>query len=208
MAVARADTDRPRRRDVEVLAAATKVFYERGYADATVQDVADELGILKGSLYYYIKTKEDLLFRLLDEAHEHVETVRREAAVRDDLPPLEKLTRYVRGQVAYSVANLPRVAIYYQDVDRLSAPRLRDIHRRRKAHEVWVVDLIRLAQERGEVGADLDPELLANCMFGALIWLYRWHRPDSGKAPEDVVDHVTRYALAGITGAAVPRPGG
>ncbi len=51
---------RPRkRRDQEVIDAAAKVFYERGFADASVQDVADELGILKGSLYHYIETKED-----------------------------------------------------------------------------------------------------------------------------------------------------
>jgi TetR/AcrR family transcriptional regulator, cholesterol catabolism regulator len=49
---------RPRkRRDQEVIDAAAKVFYERGFADASVQDVADELGILKGSLYHYIETK-------------------------------------------------------------------------------------------------------------------------------------------------------
>src|SRR5690242_13433489 len=46
-----------KKRDREVLDTAARVFYERGYSDASVQDVADELGILKGSLYHYIKTK-------------------------------------------------------------------------------------------------------------------------------------------------------
>jgi hypothetical protein len=46
----------------EIFEAAVKVFYERSYAGATVQDVADEVGILKGSLHHYIATKEDLLF--------------------------------------------------------------------------------------------------------------------------------------------------
>lgn len=44
----------PRRRDGDVLEAAVRVFYERGYSAAAVQDVADELGILKGSLYRLI----------------------------------------------------------------------------------------------------------------------------------------------------------
>jgi AcrR family transcriptional regulator len=201
MAAGRAETARPRRRDQEVLEAATKVFHERGYADATVQDVADELGILKGSLYYYIKTKEDLLFWLLEEAHASVEVILAEAAARDDLPPLERLVQYVRGQVEFNVDNLPRVSIYYHDVGRLSPPRLRDIYRRRRSHVVWVVDMIRLAQERGEVAAGLDPEVLANSMFGTLIWLYRWYRPHGGAERSVVVDHVTRYALAGIVGA-------
>jgi TetR/AcrR family transcriptional regulator, cholesterol catabolism regulator len=198
---ARAATERPRRRDQEVLQAATKVFHERGYADATVQDVADELGILKGSLYYYIKTKEDLLYWLLDEAHEAVEVILDEAAAREDLAPLDRLAHYVRGQVEFNVDNLPRVSIYYHDAGQLSGPRLRDIYRRRRTHIVWVTSMIRLAQDRGQVDPGLDPDVLANCMFGTMIWLYRWYRPAGDAARELVVDHVTRYAMAGITGA-------
>ena len=56
-----------RRREREVLDVAARLFHERGYADTSVQDIADELGILKGSLYHYIEVKEDLLFRLLGE---------------------------------------------------------------------------------------------------------------------------------------------
>jgi AcrR family transcriptional regulator len=201
MGAARQAAGRPRRRDEEVLQAATKVFHERGYADATVQDVADELGILKGSLYYYIKTKEDLLFWLVEEAHASVGTILRDAAARDTLPPLDRLALYIRGLVEFNVDNLPRVSIYYHDFGRLSGPRLREVYRRRKDHEVWVVDMIRLAQERGEVDSELDPEVLANCLFGTQIWLYRWYRPASGVSRDAVVEHVTRYALAGITGA-------
>jgi AcrR family transcriptional regulator len=207
--MAGAAAKRSRRRDQEVLEAATQVFYERGYADATVQDVADALGILKGSLYYYIRTKEDLLYWLLEAAHESVEVILSETAARQDLAPLERLTIYVRRQVEFNVANLPRVSIYYHDVEQLSDDRLKEIHRRRRTHEVWVVDMIRGAQERGEVDATLDAPLLANAMFGSLIWLYRWYRPDGGASPEAVVDHITRYAMAGIVGAgAAPHPAG
>src|SRR4051812_27611291 len=86
----------PRRRDQEVLDAAAKVFHTRGYADASVQDIADELGILKGSLYHYIDSKEDLLFRLLDETHDDVQKNLDEVAALPDLTPLERLREYTR----------------------------------------------------------------------------------------------------------------
>lgn len=76
----------PRKRDREVVDAAARVFYRKGYADATVQDVADELGILKGSLYHYIDTKEDLLYRLFEEVHADVEQIREEVAAADAEP--------------------------------------------------------------------------------------------------------------------------
>lgn len=196
----RAAATPPRRRERELLDAATKVFHERGYANATVQDVADELGILKGSLYYYIKTKEDLLFWLLDEAHEHVEEILSSSMARNDLPPLDRLAVYVRGQVEYNVANLPRVSVYYHDMGRLGPERLREIRRRRRAHGIWVTAMIQEAQARKEVDEALDPAILANCLFGTLIWLYRWYRPGSEDV-DAVIDHVTRFAMAGITGA-------
>src|SRR4051812_25001793 len=51
-----------RNREAEVIDAAVEVFFEKGYSAASIQDVADRVGVLKGSLYYYIDSKEDLLF--------------------------------------------------------------------------------------------------------------------------------------------------
>jgi 3-oxoacyl-[acyl-carrier protein] reductase len=109
----------PRKRDAEVIAAATKVFYERGYSAATVQDVADELGILKGSVYHYIKTKEDLLFRLLEEVHEDVAEILEQVVAEEGPDPLQRLGRYVAKQVEYNLENLARISVYYHDFDRL-----------------------------------------------------------------------------------------
>ena len=50
-----------------IIAAAAKVFRTKGYHAATVQDIADEVGILKGSLYHHVKSKEDLLYLMVKE---------------------------------------------------------------------------------------------------------------------------------------------
>ena len=121
-----------RRRDREVLDAATKVFHTRGYADASVQDIADELGILKGSLYHYIDSKEDLLFRLLEESHNEVDAILEEIEALTDIAPLERLAEYTTRQVEYTCRNLAEMAIYYRDGDQLSRAR-----RRQAAGQAW-----------------------------------------------------------------------
>src|SRR5215210_3001342 len=122
----------PKKRDREVFDAAARVFYERGYSDASVQDVADELGILKGSLYHYIKTKEDLLFRLLEETHDDIYAVLQSVSAVEGLEPLERLELYVRRQVEYNMDNLLRVSVYYHDLERLSPERRQRIIGRRR----------------------------------------------------------------------------
>ena len=194
---------RPRRkRDEEVLNAAAKVFSERGYSDASVQDVADELGILKGSLYHYIRTKEDLLFWLLEEVHRDVEEILEGVAEAEGLDPLERLGLYVRRQVLYNLDNLQRISIYYHDMERLGEERLEYILGRRKAHERFVTGLIREAQEQGLAEPSLDPRVLSNCLFGTIIWTYRWYRPTGRVSRDRIADLCATFTLRGIVGDA------
>jgi TetR/AcrR family transcriptional regulator, cholesterol catabolism regulator len=194
-----------RRRDEEVLDAAAKVFAERGYSEASVQDVADELGILKGSLYHYIRTKEDLLFWLLDAVHRDVEEILEEVEAVEDVDPLERLSLYVRRQVLYNLDNLQRISIYYHDMDRLSAERLETIVNRRHAHERFVNRMIREAQDQGLADSSLDARVLTNCLFGTVIWTYRWYRPNGRVSRERIADLCARFALNGVVGELEPK---
>jgi AcrR family transcriptional regulator len=193
-----------RRREDEVAAAAVKVFREHGYADASVQDVADELGILKGSLYHYIETKEDLLYRVLMELHEQVEEILVRVAAEEGLAPLERLGLYVREQVEFNVQNLARVSIYYDDVDRLGEKRRKEIFEQRKVHERFVAGLIEEAQKNGEASSDLDAHVAANCIFATVIWTYKWFHPGGKVSREKLGASVVQFVLDGVIGS-VPR---
>jgi AcrR family transcriptional regulator len=195
-------TAAPKKRDREVLDAAAKVFYERGYSDASVQDVADELGILKGSLYHYIKTKEDLLFRLLEETHDEIYQVLEEVSAVEGLDPLARLELYVRRQVEYNMDNLLRVSVYYHDLERLSPERRKRIISRRREHERWVVEIVQEAQQTGQANPAVDAVVLSRCIFATIIWTYRWYR--KGRDDRELVaDVCSRFALRGI---AAPKP--
>jgi AcrR family transcriptional regulator len=189
-----------RQRDQEVIDAAAQIFYERGYAAATVQDIADALGMLKGSLYYYIETKEDLLARLLEEIHNDVDKILEESLARDELAPLARLYDYVRAVVLYNTSNLPKISVYYHDINHLSEERRESIRRRRRAHQDFVTGLIREAQERGDVDPAADPRLLGHFVFGALIWIYRWYRPRGRVSRDAIAAQCASFVVDGVVG--------
>ena len=67
----------------EVLEAAAAVFQEKGYQAARIEDIATRVGILKGSLYYYIESKEDLLYALTVDGHtKGLEAIQEDDATR------------------------------------------------------------------------------------------------------------------------------
>jgi AcrR family transcriptional regulator len=189
-----------RRRDQEVIDAAAKVFYERGYAAASVQHVADELGILKGSLYHYIASKEDLLFGILEEVHREVAPIIVEVASRDDLDALGRIALYVRRTIDYNLRHILKITVYYQDVERLSEPRRASIFGQRREHEAFLSALISEAQQAGQCDPSLDATILTNCIFGSLIWSYRWYRPRPTSAQGELAELCTQFVLRGLTG--------
>jgi TetR/AcrR family transcriptional regulator, cholesterol catabolism regulator len=189
-----------RPRDGEVLAAAANVFSRRGYAAATVQDVADELGILKGSLYYYTRTKEDLLFRLLSAVHDDVDALLEAVAAIEGLTPLERLSEYVRRQAAYNLRNLVRITIYYNDLDQLRDERRREMLRRRRQHEDFVTGLIEEGQRGGEIDPAGDPRLLARTVFAVILWPYRWFRPRGRLRIEEVAESCVAFVRGALAG--------
>jgi AcrR family transcriptional regulator len=189
-----------RRREQEVLDVAARQFHERGYADTSVQDIADELGILKGSLYHYIEVKEDLLFRVLNQLHDDTQEILEQVAGAEGLDPLQRLELYVRRSVLFDLENLSRVAVYYNDYERLSPERRDLIVGRRRLHERWVAEVIAEAQADGDVDQSLDPRLMSNFIYGSVIWTYRWYRPRGRVSRDTVADQCVAFVLRGLVG--------
>jgi len=187
---------RESKRQSEVLQAAAHLFFQKGFSATTVQDVADALGFLKGSLYYYIETKEDLLFQILDQVHDEVDDMLDGVLELPNLGPLDRLEVYVQRQIEYNFQNLERITVYYHDVDRLSDVRRNHILLRRKPHSRFVLGLIRQAQAEGDADTTIDAIILSNCVFATITGTYNWYH---GQFPNP--SHVASSCAAFVKGA-------
>ncbi|MHB1468328.1 MAG: TetR family transcriptional regulator [Solirubrobacteraceae bacterium] len=186
-----------RKREREILDAAARIFHRRGYANSSVQEIADAVGLLKGSLYYYIDSKEDLLFRMLLEVHEDARVIVDEL---DELeaPPLERLREYVRRHIEYNAANLTRIAVYYHDSKLLAPKRRAAILDQRKLYEDFLVGLIEEAQLSGELDPALSPSLLTNGILGVINWIYTWYKPNGAVTPARLGELYGEIVTSGI----------
>jgi AcrR family transcriptional regulator len=193
-----------KKRQREIIDAAAEIFYRKGYSETSVQDVADAVGILKGSLYYYIDSKEDLLFQMLLEVHEDAKSVVTDTAALD-IPPLDRLRTYIQRHVEYNAHNLAKIAVYYHDFGLLTPERRKAIVGQRNFYEDFVKSLIKEAQQRGEVDETIDPALISNAVFGIANWLYTWYKPDGSASPEYLGKLYAEVIVEGVRGGNMPK---
>ena len=191
---------RRRNRERDVVEAALRVFYDKGYSQATMQDIADSLGMLKGSIYHYIDSKEDLLYRVLALVHDDVDAILADVAGLEGIAPWEQLRTYVRRMAAYSALNLAWITVYYNDLDRLSDSRYKELLPRRRAHERFVADTIQRASAVDGAAGERDATLMTNFAFGALLWIYRWYRPGGKVEVESLADACADFVVRGAGG--------
>ena len=181
----------------EILAAAAAQFREKGYAGTSIQDIADSLGLLKGSLYHYISGKEDLLFEVIHKLHRdylaEIESIR--SAEGD---ALTRLREFVRRQVIYNTTNPDRAAISSRELQHRPPERQEEIVAVRRETDDYLRGLIAEAQADGTVAADLDPKLAAMAFFGMMNWLYQWYRPGGQRTPEEIGEQFARMAVQSL----------
>jgi AcrR family transcriptional regulator len=186
-----------RNRDSEVVAAGIKVFHSRGFSAATMQDVADEVGVLKGSLYHYISSKEDLLYRILKESHDQAAAIMDEVAALQ-VTPIERLRAYLLRIHMWYLTNHERANVYYNQQRYLTGRNREEVRAQARAFEQFLRELLAEARGSGVLRPDLDLRLATLFLLGALNSLPRWYQPGSSYQPEQVAEAFTDMAVRAL----------
>lgn len=199
-APARTDDGRGRasqERRREIFEAAARIFSEKGYAATSIQDVADAVGILKGSLYYYIDSKEDLLFGVIQEAHEAgLANLERLHHIQGNA--LVKLRFAIEAHLRSNIKNLVKVGVFFHDFRSLSGDRHDYIVTERDTYDQRFRALIRQGQEEGVITPDIDPKIASLAILGMVNWVYQWYRASGPAAPEELAATFADLVLGGL----------
>jgi AcrR family transcriptional regulator len=185
------------RRREEVLAAIAQIFYTKGYDAASIQDIADEVGILKGSLYYYISSKEDVLFELIQSYHDATREYF-EDIVRSTDSVVVKLRRFIETETAHTARNLVKSSLFYTEWKSLSDERQGIIIAQRDRHDKFVQECINDGQGKGIFRTNLNPKIASLGILGMVNSVYRWYKPDGDSSAEEVGQSFADLVLAGL----------
>ena len=189
----------------EIVDAAGDVFDEKGYAAARIEDIAGRVGLLKGSLYYYIDSKEDLLFAIVDGNHNRGIVVIEESAAVEAADPPTRIAAFIERWIGILGANPGYAAIAERDLRRLSPERQTIVMDKRARIHRFVRDIVEAGIADGSFDPGIDPAVMTNNLFTMLNGISQWFNPSHRLTYDELAEHVCRFVLRGL--GSDPGPG-
>jgi AcrR family transcriptional regulator len=178
-----------------LLEVAVAVFNERGYDATSMDELAARLGVTKSAIYHHVPSKVELLRLALDRALDALFAVTEEPGATTGRA-IDRLEHVVRGSVRVLAAELPFVTLLLR-VRGNSEVEQAALQRRRGFDRV-VTDLVRAAEEEGDVRPDVDPAITSRLLFGTVNSLTEWYRPDGGLPAEALADALLATTFDGL----------
>jgi len=187
--------DRVERTRLEILRCAAEAFRRNGFSATTMDEIARRLHMTKGNLYYYFKSKEEILYFCQDYSLDLL-LARLEEVRSSGAPPNEQLHRLIREQVSIILDELKASAMH-TDFQMLSRRRLAKIIQKRDRYERGLREIIREGMERG-VFRKGDPKLLGFAILGAINWTVRWFSPQGPLSAQEIGEAFADYLVRGL----------
>jgi TetR/AcrR family transcriptional regulator, cholesterol catabolism regulator len=196
---------RPRARNHEdrwtdIIERAGAIFYRKGYEATSLQDIADAVGMLKGSIYYYINTKEDLLYELVSQAQDMFEATLEEDEGTARSPAPVRLRAFIGRWMALTSREREWGLVAEREFMRLSKRRLKRVIERRDELSRHVKDIIRQGIDEGAFDPTTDESVAAAAIFELMKTSHLWHRPSGPLTMAELGDWYATFAIRGLGG--------
>src|SRR5437870_1826163 len=179
---------------------AARLFAEKGYHDTSTGDLAEAMGVQKGSLYAHIRSKADLLWEVAREGAEAFHAALDE--IPDDLPATEKIRLALRAHLRVVAEQLDVATVFIREWRYLEGERRDTFVAERRRYEERFRALFREGRELGELRTDLDDVTSTLLALSAANWAYTWLRP--GEDTDALADRFFTFLLDGMRGYSTP----
>jgi AcrR family transcriptional regulator len=180
----------------DILRTAAQQFGELGYDRARLEDVARALGMKKGSLYYHIDSKEDLLFALHDRLID--ELTRNTVAALEQADGVEEQVRAaLRAAVRLIAEHQQEVTVFLHERHVFNSTRWAGIRAKRDAYEQLVADVLQAGVHAGRM-RPLPVPLATKGILGMVNWGYQWLHPDGPFSADEIAEVFADIVLNGL----------
>ena len=184
----------------EICRVAARVFYEKGYDGASMQDIAEAVKLTKAGIYHHVGSKDRLLFEIMNYGMDILdESVLEKVKSIED--PREKLRQTIVGHIDLVVrARDLEITVILHENRSLKGALRKKINARKKAYIHHLEDLIAQVQDQPGNQRLISPELAAFNLLGIINWLYQWYHPEGPINQEELTQGCADFFFRGLLG--------
>lgn len=192
-----AEDAEPESRKQAILDAAAEIFHRKGYHATSIQDIAEEVGMLKGSLYYYISSKDELLLQIITDVHTAA-FAEIQPVLDMESPAIERLRAFIITHATYCAEHQTGMGVYLHEYKAVTGPAKVKVLRMRDRYEQVLREIIEEGQSEGDIRAELDTALTVRSILGMTNWLYHWYSPGGPLIPTQIGESMAALVISGI----------
>ncbi len=172
-------------RKEKVMNVAARLFAAKGYHATTLDQIAEEIGVTKPALYYYVNNKEDILRTIIGKMMEPMEEVTKVG--KSDQSPKKKLEKIIQILVKFAAERKETALIAFEQANILPKRSRDALRRRQKEVEKAVQHTLKEGIEQGYF-AKVDTKVACFAILAVSNGPYRWYRPEGSLTPLKIAD--------------------
>lgn len=186
-----------------LLAVALDLFARKGFSETSVLEIVSASGVSKGAFYHYFHSKDEVLEELHNEFLDQ-ELTMAEASNQRGGSSTDRLRQFVHDLVGSILLYRKNVAVFFQEIDRLSPERRRQIESKRRVYQDYLERIVRDGIASGEFRRSLDPTIATLGIFGLVNYTYRWLREDGRLSTQEVTRMLADMVIGSVVAASQP----
>ena len=181
-----------------ILRTSARIFAEKGYHSTSMRDISRATGVGLAGLYYYCKSKEELLFLIQDNCFGRV-LERLEQRLGETADAVERLRLVVENHLSFFAANMAEMKVLSHEAESLAGEMRERVSGKKQQYTRLVRRILAdvQAQQPGE-RPRVDLTVATYALFGMMNWIYNWYDPGGKLSVNDLVDNLTRLFLTGF----------
>ncbi|MDZ4844206.1 MAG: TetR/AcrR family transcriptional regulator [Chitinophagales bacterium] len=180
----------------QIVSAAQNMFRERGYAAASMRELAKEVGVEPASIYSHFKSKDDILkyicFKIADDFFEA-----QEAILNSVSNPVEKLNRLIAEHLRVVINNLDAAAVFFIEWSYLKKPDLKKFISMREKYERGFKEVVQEGITSGDFRM-MDVNFTVRLLFSVMNGAHEWYKISGKVSPDEVGEKMSEFILNGL----------
>ena len=178
---------------LRILRESAAIFAAKGYHRASIRDISAATEVSLSGLYYYFKSKEELLFLIQDHCFGTLQH-RLDEELEGRTEPMARLRIFIRNHLRFFLSNQAEMKVLSHEADVLTGEHRAVVQRRKRDYAAAAEGILRELRPEG----GLETRTATFALFGMMNWIYTWYRPGVDPDADRLADHMTHLFLNGF----------